>query len=157
MAYDKDSWQAKQGEEGNDRALDLIVRRLAERKSNIVVKRGPKNPGANGKLGDILFSRPDEAPLVGIEVKTPKAKYPDSVSLSRYEADKSRATWLMAMNEDPELGCWFVTMPVVRAYKVEKQGKRGANDIYYVSEPPIEHRVPLDRVLDEIQRIFGER
>lgn len=166
-SYDKDSWQVKQGEGGNDRALDLITRRLSDRGSKIVVKRGPKNPGANGKLGDILFSRPDEAPLIGIEVKTPKARYPDSISITCFEVENSRAMFLMGMNEDPDLGCWFQLMSTIRArlkYRDVTNPRKGERPCakhgvhhYYTSEPPIEDRVPLDTVLDEIQRLFGER
>jgi len=157
VSYDPNSWEAKVGEEGNDRALEIIRRRLAERGSRITVRRGPRHSRANGIKGDLLFSRPDEAPLLTIEVKTPSAKYPDSVSVSTFEFNKSQARWLMAMNEDETLGCWFQRWETVLAHTVERSGYRnGRQERYYTSEPPIKSRIPLDEVLDCIQREFGE-
>lgn len=157
MSYDPKSWEARVGEEGNDRALDLMRRRFAVRESKIVVSRGPKHSRANGIKGDLLFSRPDEAPLISIEVKTSSAKYPDSVSISTFEFNNSQAKWLMAMNEDPELGCWFQTWETVLAHTVERVASRGQRqERYYTSQPPIKQRIPLDDVLDAIQREFGE-
>lgn len=157
MSYDPNSWEARVGEEGNDRALELMTRRLAERGSTAVVRRGPKHPRANGIKGDITFSRRDEAPLLKIEVKTSSAKYPDSVSISTFEFNSSQARWLMAMNEDHTLGCWFQDWRTALAHTVERSGYRdGRQERYYTTEPPIELRIPLDDVLDAIQREFGE-
>lgn len=157
MAYDANSKEAILGEAGNDRALELIKKRLEERGSAIIVKRGLKDSAANGELGDILFCRPDEAPLLGIEVKTTTAKYPNSISISTYEIKMSQAKWLMALNEDPEAGVWFQRMDVIREYRKERTKLRnGRNEVYFTSKPPTEFRVPLSKVLDEIQRAFGE-
>lgn len=157
MSYDPNSKEVAVGEEGNDRALELMKRRLAERGSKIVVRRGPKHPRANGIKGDILFCRPDEAPLVKIEVKTSYAQYPDSVSVSSFEFNNSQARWLMAMNEDHSFGCWFQEWGTAMAHTVERVGHRnGRQERYYTTEPPIKSRIPLDDVLDAIQREFGE-
>mgnify|MGYP001603297233 CR=1 FL=1 len=156
MAYEKNSKEAKQGTAGEARALEIIQKKMIERGSKVVVRRGMQNSSANGKLGDILFSRPDEAPLVGIEVKAPSARYPDSISISRFEFNNTRAKWLLASNDDPELGIWIQPMSVIIAFAEEKQGNRGPNDKYYTCRPPYEYRVSLDAMLDEVQKIFGE-
>lgn len=157
MTYDPASKEVAVGEGGNDRALELMRRRLKERGSRIVVNRGPRHPRSNGMKGDLLFSRPDEAPLLTIEVKTSFARYPDSVSISKFEFDNSQARWLMAMNEDETLGCWFQEWAVAIAHTVERSGDRnGRRERYYTSQPPIKSRIPLDSVLDAIQREFGE-
>jgi hypothetical protein len=157
VSYDPNSKEVAVGEEGNDRALDLMRQRLEERGSTIVVRRGPKHSRANGIKGDLLFSRPDEAPLLTIEVKTSFAKYPDSVSVSVFEFNNSQARWLMAMNEDHSLGCWFQEWGTAMAHTVERVGHRnGRQERYYTTEPPIKSRIPLAVVLDAIQREFGE-
>lgn len=156
MAYEKNSWQAKQGAVGETRALELIQKRMADRGSKIQVSSGPQNSAANGKLGDIVFSRPDEAPLIGIEVKTPSRKYPDSISISRFEFENTRAAFLLAINDDPDIGVWIQPMTVVLSHSEQKQGSRSARDIYYVCRPPYEKRVSIDEMLDQVQRIFGE-
>lgn len=126
--FDPESRQAKQGEDGENRLFDLIAEAL--RDDQILIAHGLKDPSANGRLGDILFRRSAvDAPLCGIEVKTSSAKYPDSVSLSRFEHAASSAEWLACGNVDPSAGWWFTTMESARKGAELKSSSDGG---YYV-------------------------
>lgn len=153
--YNKNSSAAVQGKSGEDRAEKLIKKYLKERKSKILVSKGSKNPVVNGKLGDILLHLVDEAPLIGIEIKTASSNYPDSISISKFEMENSRAKWLMAFNVDKKLGCWVQKMEIIKEHAVKKRG-RVKEDVYFVSNPPVENRVSLNVMFDEIQVLFGE-
>lgn len=146
--YDAESSEAKLGAAGEDRAENIVRGLLQEGYTSVFdVRRGPKNPTANAKMGDLLISAlPYEAPVLSIEVKTSSARYPDSVSITDYELKSSRAEYLMGLNEDPTLGVWVVRMETVRQKAVRPRRAEG----YVVFRPGPEDRIPLDVFASEM-------
>lgn len=140
--FDPQSPEARQGAQGEERALRLITEALAD--SSVHIRRGSSNPRANGMMGDITLSpSPVDAPLVGVEVKAPGREHPNSFCLSRFEFESSLADWVMVLNEDEEAGVWIVTMQEARGH---------ARDMgeYVVCSPPLRSRVKFSNFIQRL-------